>query len=68
MISPLGCECQTLGSLVVNLCTTRFSIKQDRQRTNVTLRRVPVTIAAEEKQYVLHNLSVCVRACVCVYV
>ena len=48
---------------MVNLCTTRFSIKQDRQRTNITFRLVPVTTAAEEQQFVLHNLCVCV--CVC---
>ena len=38
-------------SLVVALCTTRFNIKQDRQFTyDVTLRRVPATIVAVEKQ------------------
>jgi hypothetical protein len=36
-------------------------LQQDKQCTyNVTLRRVRVTIVAEEKQYVLHILSVCV--------
>ena len=39
-----------------------WSVKeQDRQLTyNETLRRVRVTIVAVEKQWVLHNLSVCV--------
>jgi transcriptional regulator of heat shock response len=37
----------------------RIFCKQDKQSTyNVTLRRVRVTIVAEEKQLVLHNLSV----------
>ena len=39
---------------------TRY-IKQDRKcRYNVTLRRVHATIVAVEKQWVLHNLSVCI--------
>ena len=43
------------------------SIKQDRQfKYNVTLRRVRAPTAAVEKQWVLHNLSVCVCVCVCV--
>jgi hypothetical protein len=38
-----------------------ISLKQHRQCTyNVTLRRVRVTIVAVEKQWVLHNLRVCV--------
>ena len=36
-------------------------LQQDKQCTyNVTVRRVRVTIVAEEKQYLLHILSVCV--------
>ena len=36
------------------------SVQQARQCTyNVTMRRVRPTIVAVEKQYVLHNLSMC---------
>jgi len=34
----------TLHGQIVNLCNTRFNIKQDSQCTNVTLRRVRATI------------------------
>jgi hypothetical protein len=42
---------------------------QDKQCTyNITLRRIRTTIIVVEKQWVLHNLSVCVCVCVCVFV
>ena len=39
----------------------RDGVKQDRQSTyNVTLRPVRAAVVAVEKQWVLHNLSVCI--------
>ena len=50
----------------VQLSNIKSDFKQDRQCTyNVTVRRVCATIVAVEKQWVLHNLSVCVCVCVC---
>jgi hypothetical protein len=47
------------GSTVMWLIDS--NIQQDRQCTyNVTMRRVRATIVAVEKQWVLHNLSVCI--------
>jgi hypothetical protein len=53
----------TLQASGATLCTSRFEIKLDRQRTcKVTLRSFRETVFAVQKQLVLH-ISVCVYAC-----
>jgi len=60
--------CWALNNEIIKQVTSSWSlfIQPDRQYThNVTMRRVRATIVVAEKQWVLHNLSVCIRYTLC---
>jgi hypothetical protein len=64
---PIDTRIQGYDNL--RFCSINTAAMQGRQLTrqalhcNITVRRVRASIVAAEKQYVLHILSVCVRAC-----